>query len=156
MNQQPTIDPVVGETEARLKANALASAYKDALECQDACNLSGIVYTLAKHLPTLWAEANEKGLGTDSTNRHSVVQLFLSKLVSLAGGYHEPPIEAWDICEERKHVPHPFEIYCVATDEGITRCLTEAYARDQARILTENKGQEYSVRKPDDRDYHGQ
>ncbi len=83
--------------------------YEDALDCQDACNLSGLVHTLSGHMQAIREEVTADGGGTDEVNRHPVVQLFLSKLVSLTGGEFEPGDEAWQTCYERAGRRSPAE-----------------------------------------------
>ncbi len=57
---------------------------KEALQVQDACNLSGIVFSLAKHMQTLCD--HPRCTGTSWRNHHPIVVLFLSKLDSLCTG----------------------------------------------------------------------
>lgn len=56
-----------------------------ALDCQDACNLSGVVHSFADAVRALWDEAHATGKGTAWVNEHPIVTLFLDKLVSLNG-----------------------------------------------------------------------
>ena len=57
---------------------------KDALNVQNACNLSGVVHSLDKVVTDLWEEANRIGKGTDWVNTHPIVQAYVDKLASLA------------------------------------------------------------------------
>jgi len=59
----------------------LAPMYRDAMAVQDACNLSGVVSSFARHMHTLC----EMGFDTDQRNRHPVSILFSSKIASLTG-----------------------------------------------------------------------
>ena len=61
----------------------LQQAAQAALDAQDACNLSGVVHSLADVTETVWDEARRLGKGTDFVNTHSIVTLFLNKLTSL-------------------------------------------------------------------------
>jgi hypothetical protein len=63
---------------------ALERAYREALDCQDACNLSGVVRSFARHTEALWAEADAFGQGTEYVNTHPVTLWFLDKLNDLA------------------------------------------------------------------------
>lgn len=65
---------------------ALQRAATDALQCQNACNLSGVVHSWAEHLDALWAKAHDLGRGTDWVNTHPVNVLFASKVSALTGG----------------------------------------------------------------------
>ena len=56
---------------------------KEAYDVQDACNLSGVVHSLAKAVGELWAQPDCEG--TDWVNTHPVTVLFVDKLASLAG-----------------------------------------------------------------------
>jgi hypothetical protein len=67
----------------------IQKAAKDAIDCQDACNASGVLFSFARHMQTLCNEANRLNLGTDWKNRNAIVILFLDKLTSLAGGHTE-------------------------------------------------------------------
>jgi uncharacterized membrane protein YccC len=58
---------------------------QQALDVQDACNLSGVAKALGRAMDALWTEANQHGHGTDWVNRHPIVTLFLDKLDSLNG-----------------------------------------------------------------------
>lgn len=53
--------------------------YKDALTVQDACNLSGVVFSFARHMQTLC----DMGMDTERKNSHPVSVLFSSKIASL-------------------------------------------------------------------------
>lgn len=62
-------------------------AARMALDCQEACNLSGVVYTFAEIMSALWEEAHTAHHGTAWVNRHPVVTLMLDKLTQLNGHY---------------------------------------------------------------------
>jgi hypothetical protein len=51
---------MTGESKEKVKR-----AYEMALLSQGACNLSGLVHSLAETMELLWKEANEQGKGTD-------------------------------------------------------------------------------------------
>ena len=53
---------------------------KAALQVQDACNLSGVVHSLAQLVTNL----HSQGHGTTWVNQHPLVQLFVDKLGHLA------------------------------------------------------------------------
>lgn len=55
--------------------------YQDALDVQNACNLSGVLFSFARHMQTLC----DLGLDTDAKNAHPVSILFSSKIASLTG-----------------------------------------------------------------------
>ena len=57
--------------------------YKQALDIQNACNLSGVVFTFAKVMQAICDEAHEQGQGTDWKNSHSICVLFADKITSL-------------------------------------------------------------------------
>ncbi len=57
--------------------------YKNALNVQDACNLSGIVHSFSRDLSRL-RELNP-GMGTDEINRHAICVLYSNKIASLTG-----------------------------------------------------------------------
>ena len=79
----------------------IQEAAKTALECQDACNLSGVLASFKEIVhEVLWPEARRLGHGTEWVNQHPIVTLFLSKLGSLNRGYYECDyLHASDACE---------------------------------------------------------
>lgn len=64
---------------------ACQNPYADALNIQDACNLSGVAHRFSDVASILWNEARAVGLGTDYVNTHPVARLFIDKLLSLSG-----------------------------------------------------------------------
>ena len=65
----------------------------DALQCQDACNLSGVAYSFSSYLKTLWdvsnlltaiPESSQPGYGTAWVNQHPIIRLFVNKLADLS------------------------------------------------------------------------
>lgn len=62
-----------------------AELIKEAIEVQDACNLSGVVHSFSRSISRLWQLANEKGEGTTWVNRHRISRLYADKILSLAG-----------------------------------------------------------------------
>ncbi len=62
----------------------IQQAAKTALECQDACNLSGVLASFKEIVhEVIWPEARRLGKGTEFVNTHPIVTLFLDKLASL-------------------------------------------------------------------------
>jgi hypothetical protein len=57
--------------------------YANALLSQNACNLSGILKSLARDIDDIWQEARDLGQGTDYVNQHPVIRLYLEQLVHL-------------------------------------------------------------------------
>ena len=57
--------------------------YKNALNVQDACNLSGIVHSFSRDIARL-RELNP-GMGTAEINQHAICVLYSNKIRSLAG-----------------------------------------------------------------------
>lgn len=77
-------------------------ALEDALVVQNACNLSGVVFSWARHMQAVCDAANQYGKGTDWKNHHPVNVLFASKVASLTGseeglGYYNANEAACDI-----------------------------------------------------------
>jgi len=58
---------------------------QQALDVQDASNLSGVVASFAKVLDDLWQHATAIGHGTEWVNQHQITRAFTSKLVALSG-----------------------------------------------------------------------
>jgi hypothetical protein len=61
----------------------IKEAARQALNVQDACNLSGVVRSFASVIEILWKEPGCKG--TDWVNTHPIAVLFSSKIASLTG-----------------------------------------------------------------------
>jgi len=79
----------------------LSDVARMALECQNACNLSGVVHTFSELMSDLWSEAHATGKGTDWVNRHPVVTLMLDKLTQLNG--------VWISSQANFKVEHAYE-----------------------------------------------
>lgn len=59
---------------------------KEALQVQDACNLSGIAKSFANVMTLLWrVDRQNQNLGTGWVNSNSVTRLWTCKLTSLSG-----------------------------------------------------------------------
>lgn len=59
---------------------------KEALDVQDACNLTGVLKSFDRTMGELRLLAREEGWeGTEAINRHPVAILFSSKIASLTG-----------------------------------------------------------------------
>ena len=65
----------------------LAKWAKDAIQVQDACNLSGVIHSFSRML----TEMNDAGFDTYAKNRHPCSVLFSSKVASLTSS--ESPSE---------------------------------------------------------------
>lgn len=79
----------------------LTQAAANALAVQDACNLSGVLFSFARDMEAVNAAARELGEGTEWRNNHPIVRLYVDKLASLSGmqgtaGYDNfPAAYAW-------------------------------------------------------------
>ena len=58
--------------------------WQNAIDVQDACNLSGVVHTFSDVISRIWWEANKRGEGTNWVNTHPIVVLYVSKLATLS------------------------------------------------------------------------
>jgi hypothetical protein len=62
----------------------IQQAAQAALDCQDACNLSGVLASFKEVVhEVIWPEARRIGKGTEWVNQHPICTLFLNKLSSL-------------------------------------------------------------------------
>jgi hypothetical protein len=75
---------------------------QQALDVQDACNLSGVVHAFSRAMTELWDEAHRTGQGTEWVNTHPIVTLFIDKLASL-NRYDSSLNEAWDSVAKIAH-----------------------------------------------------
>jgi len=79
--------------------------YQDAMDVQDACNLSGVVNSFSRVMSKIWEQARINGtVGTESVNTHPIALLYADKIAHLTGTQGtdgcEPLSEAWGICED--------------------------------------------------------
>jgi hypothetical protein len=58
-------------------------AAQNAIDCQDACNLSGVVFSFARAMQAICDKAFAEGKGTDWKNTHPIVSLYINKLRDL-------------------------------------------------------------------------
>lgn len=63
----------------------IQDAARIAIECQDACNLSGVLYAYKQAMDIICTEANANNKGTDWKNKHPINILFIDKLAHLSG-----------------------------------------------------------------------
>ncbi len=57
---------------------------QDALDVQDACNLSGVAFSFANAMKDLCEHKNALGKGTEWINHHPITIMWVNKLESLA------------------------------------------------------------------------
>ncbi len=83
----------------------MRNIYQTALDVQDACNMSGVLFSFAECMKTINAEMREQGKGEDYRRKHPVVILFLSKLNDMAGFSTDTSfssfLPAYDACKEK-------------------------------------------------------
>lgn len=75
-----------------------AYTWRQAIDVQDACNLSAVVFAFARTMQKLCDE----GLDTDARNSHPISILFADKILSLAneGGDFTRFSHAYDECKK--------------------------------------------------------
>ncbi len=76
----------------------IKKAAQTAIDCQDACNLSGVLasFKVIVH-EVIWPEARRLNKGTDWVNSHPICTLFIDKLADLNGRADFGP--AYRACE---------------------------------------------------------
>ena len=85
----------------------MRSIYENALQVQDACNLSGVVHSFSKDISLVWEEVKKFGGGTEEVNKHPVCILYatqIAHLVGFAGGSLDQYQHAHAACEHRVKV----------------------------------------------------
>jgi hypothetical protein len=83
------------------KERELAKLAKEAIDIQNACNLSGVVHAFSRAMRKLW-DLNIGG--TDAVNKHPVSLLYSDKITHLTGNYQgttEQLISAYDWADEQ-------------------------------------------------------
>jgi hypothetical protein len=63
----------------------LQQAASDALQVQNACNLSGVARSFLEAVKAVNDEANRLNEGTEWRNNHPIIRLFVDKLASICG-----------------------------------------------------------------------
>jgi len=82
--------------DTREDTRTMADLAREALQVQDACNLSGVVLGFARSISRLRVLLREQGNeGTDNINLHPICQLWADKIRSLAGS--QDYSDAYDI-----------------------------------------------------------
>lgn len=98
----PTLAELDIDTTGLQARYQLQRAARDALACQSACNLSGVVSALERAVKALWTVAEAEGHGTDWVNRHPICVLFAAQVVHLTTGSalssHDAYTVAYDVC----------------------------------------------------------
>lgn len=86
LNLGEALDKCVSNAEKRRLTQHIENALiEEALQVQDACNLSGVVHSFNDGVSLLWDIARINGKGTDWVNQHRYCRLFASKIQSLSG-----------------------------------------------------------------------
>lgn len=80
-------------------------AAQTALDVQDACNLSGVVFSFAEAMHAICEEQQRLGKGTEWKNRNPIVTLFLSKLQDLNGQEYGDAIAKVKLIAAGEQVP---------------------------------------------------
>lgn len=78
----------------------MKNIYQTALNVQDACNMSGVLFSFAECMKTINEEMRKQGEGEDYRRQHPVVIMFLSKLNSMAESF-DSFSSAYDACKEK-------------------------------------------------------
>ena len=73
--------------------------YQDALDVQDACNLSGVVFAFAKVMQDICDEAIREGYDTEWKNTHPLVLLWVDKMVDLSRHSFTALSKAYDVVQ---------------------------------------------------------
>jgi hypothetical protein len=91
-------------------------AAQQALDIQDACNLSGVVHAFDRAMTALCEESRRIGTGTDWRNTHPIVTMHLLKLAEL-NGCGSTLHESYDAAElECKRIASADDVTTVATE----------------------------------------
>jgi hypothetical protein len=84
--------------------------YQMALDVQDACNLSGVVYSFKMAMEAICEESHQLSKGTEWKNKHPICVLFSTQIGYLTGtcGYadHQVYMVAVKECEKQCGVTH--------------------------------------------------
>ncbi len=86
--------------------------YQEAIDVQNACNLSGVVGSFSRVLTKLW---EVPGAGTEFVNTHPISRLYAEQIAHLSGagmGDSESYSAAYTITMEVLEGVHPVTIRC--------------------------------------------
>jgi hypothetical protein len=73
-----------------------ARDYADAISVQDACNLSGVVFSFARVMQRICNSTH----GTSERNQHAIARLYAEQIYHLTRGYdHATYADAYGVCE---------------------------------------------------------
>jgi hypothetical protein len=79
--------------------------YRNALDVQDASNLSGVVYQFARDMKVICEEVRASGGVTEDVNRHAVCRLYAEQIAHLSGAGvtsdSKSYRQAYDICHAK-------------------------------------------------------
>ena len=78
--------------------------YQNAIDSQNACNLSGIVFEFAKAMQKICNEASKNGHGTEWKNTHPIARLYAEQISFLTG--KKDWMEAMNECEKNASSSH--------------------------------------------------
>jgi hypothetical protein len=83
----------------------MPSIYKNALQVQDASNISGVVFQFAKDMLQILAEVRSTGGGTNQVNTHPVARMYAEQIAWLtkAGtcSSHSTYRRALHLCQQK-------------------------------------------------------
>lgn len=79
-------------TSAHSKPELTPKDYSDAMQSQNACNLTALIKALSRVLPAIHAESD----GSDDVNNHPIVKLYVEQFAHLSNGRDYS--SAYNIC----------------------------------------------------------
>lgn len=77
--------------------------WQQAIDVQNACNLSGVAFAFGAVVQAVCDEAQELGQGTDYRNSHPIIRLWLDKMCHLAD------IQIFDGDKGQRRIDEAFE-----------------------------------------------
>lgn len=89
------------------------NVYRNALDVQEASNLSGVVHQFSRDMRVVCEEVRSNGGGTDQINHHPVCRLYAEQVAWLSGAgscaNHSSYLRAHDECKKRAEDPQAEE-----------------------------------------------
>ena len=87
------------------------SIYQNALDVQNASNLSGVIQEFSRDMQIICEEVRQNGGGTNAVNHHPVCRMYAEQIAWLAGAgscaNHRSYLRAHDACEKQATEPQP-------------------------------------------------
>lgn len=120
-NQNAVMGIIPGKAKPKTTLQDLA---KEAIDVQDACNLSGVVHGFSRAITAL--RERFPNISTNDLNHHPICLLWSSKIAALTGSENEGFSQAYSWCKRQAEQSDPVLPICPPyTQEEVARGIAE-------------------------------